>query len=166
MRILVVILLLFNLAIAKKLALVMGNSHYSKDYLRNPINDAVLIKNVLESVGFSVTLERDIENKTDMEDIINRFARRVGSSDIVAIYYSGHGMQYGGRDYLIPTQVNIAKKAQIPSVTVSVDFLLGGVSDAKLSIVMLDACRNNPYRSFVKGVAKGLGQVTNSMLWL
>jgi len=145
---------------SKKLALVIGNSNYSTGYLANPINDAKLIAQTLREVGFTVSIKKDLKSKTDMENAINAFALQVSQNDTVAIYYSGHGVQYNGRDYLMPTHANIAKKGQLPSVSLDVNFLLGSVSDAKLAIVMLDACRNNPYRSFIRGIPKGLGQAS------
>ena len=160
MRIILLFLLLLEFGLAKKIALVMGNSNYSKGYLANPINDAKLIAQTLRDVGFTVSIKNDLKTKTDMENAINAFASQVSTDDTVAIYYSGHGVQYNGRDYLMPIHANIAKKGQLPSVSLDVNFLLGGVSDAKLAIVMLDACRNNPYRSFIRGIPKGLGQAS------
>ncbi len=160
MRIVLLFLLLLEFGLAKKIALVMGNSNYSKGYLANPINDAKLIAQTLRDVGFTVSIKKDLKTKTDMENAINAFASQVSKNDTVAIYYSGHGVQYNGRDYLMPIHANIAKKGQLPSVSLDVNFVLGGVSDAKLAIVMLDACRNNPYRSFIRGIPKGLGQAS------
>lgn len=160
MRIIVLILIILELSFAQKLALVIGNSNYAKGYLANPINDAKLIAKTLREVGFTVTVRTDLKTKTAMENAINAFAKTVSTSDTVAIYYSGHGVQYNGNDYLMPTTANITKKGQLPSVSLDVNFLLGGVSDAKLAIIMLDACRNNPYRSFIRGIPKGLGQAS------
>jgi len=160
MRIIVLLLIILELSFAQKLALVIGNSNYAKGYLANPINDAKLIAKTLREVGFTVTVKKDLKTKTAMENAINTFAKTVSTSDTVAIYYSGHGVQYNGNDYLMPTNANIAKKGQLPSVSLDVNFLLGGVSDAKLAIIMLDACRNNPYRSFIRGIPKGLGQAS------
>ena len=160
MRAILLLLLLLEFGFAKKVALVIGNSNYNKGYLANPINDAKLIAQTLREVGFGVTVKTNLRTKTDMENAINSFVGGVSKHDIVAVYYSGHGVQYEGRDYLMPTGANIVKKGQLPSVSLDVNFLLGGVSDAKLAIVMLDACRNNPYRSFIKGIPKGLGQAS------
>jgi len=162
MRITLLLLLTLQFTFAQKLALVIGNSNYTKGYLANPINDAKLIAQTLQNVGFVVTSKTDLKSKSAMENAINSFAQNVSSHDTVAVYYSGHGVQYNGSDYLMPTHANVAKKGQLPSASVDVNFLLGGVSDAKLAIVMLDACRNNPYRSFVKGIPKGLGQASVS----
>lgn len=160
MRFILLLLLTLNLLHAQKLALVIGNSNYTKGFLPNPINDAKLIAKTLREVGFSVTMETDLKSKTDMENVINSFISQVSKNDTVAVYYSGHGVQYNGVDYLMPIKANIAKKGQLPSVSLDINFLLGGVSDAKLAIVMLDACRNNPYRSFIRGIPKGLGQAS------
>ena len=160
MRIVLMIMLVLNLAIAKKVALVIGNNDYQKGALSNPINDAKLIKKTLEDLDFSVIYRTNLE-QNEMKKVINDFATSVGSNDIALFYYSGHGMQFEGKNYLIPIGANAVKAGQIPSVGVGLDFILGGLYDTKLAIVLLDACRNAPFKSFSRGSSKGLAQVGN-----
>jgi len=101
MRILLIIMLLINIAIAKKVALVIGNSGYPQQRLPNPINDAKLIANKLKDVGFDVTIKRDIKTSYIIKNVINNFAKRLKKNDIAVVYYAGHGVQYKGKNYLI-----------------------------------------------------------------
>lgn len=161
MRIVLLFLLLLEFGFAKKVALVIGNSHYAKGYLANPINDAKLIRDTLKNdLGFEVTYEKDL-NKYEMEKLIGEFSSSIASNDIALFYYSGHGMQYRNMNYLIPLKANAVTEGQVPSVSVDVNYILGGMENAKLAILLLDACRNNPFRSFTKSGDKGLAQISS-----
>lgn len=158
MRLILMLLLLINLLQAKKVALVMGNSDYAQGFLPNPTKDADLIAKNLKSVGFSVTLKKNLKTAYEMEEIINIFAKTLKKDDIAVVYYAGHGVQCNGKNYLMPTKANVAKGGQLKSKAVDLDFLTGGVSDIKLAIVMLDACRNNTFPSCGRTRSRGLVQ--------
>lgn len=160
MRIVLILSLLLNLAIAQKLALVIGNSNYNQGYLPNPTKDADLIAQKLESVGFKVTLVKNIDSASKMKKVINNFVRKLHKDDIAVVYYAGHGVQCLGKNYLMPTQANVVKGGQLASEAVDLNFLIGGLSEIKLAIVMLDACRNNTYPSCSKSQTRGLVQPT------
>ncbi|SFV70208.1 hypothetical protein MNB_SV-13-242 [hydrothermal vent metagenome] len=163
MRIILLFLLLLEFGFAKKVALVIGNSNYSKGYLANPINDAKLIRDTLKNdLNFDVTYKTDL-SKYEMEKLIREFSASIGSNDIALFYYAGHGMQYNRLNYLIPLKANAVTEGQIPSVGVDVNYILGGMDRAKLAILLLDACRNNPFsRSFSRGGTRGLAQVSSN----
>jgi hypothetical protein len=159
MRIVLLFLLLLEFGVAKKVALVIGNSNYGQGYLANPINDAKLIRDTLKNeLGFDVTYETDL-TKHQMREAIRAFSLSIQKKDIALFYYSGHGMQYRNLNYLIPLKANAVTEGQIPSEGVDVSYILGGMEKAKLAILLLDACRNNPFRSFSRSRDKGLAQI-------
>jgi len=159
MRIILVLLVVLNFAMAKKVALVIGNSNYiTEGYLPNPINDAKLIAKKLRNVGFEVTLKRDIKSADKMKSVINGFLKKLKKDDIAVVYYAGHGVQCRGKNYLIPTKANIVRGGQLQSEALNLDFLIGGLSDIKLAVVMLDACRDNSYPSCGRGKNRGLAR--------
>ena len=155
-------LLVLNLATAKKVALVIGNGDYNRGYLPNPTKDADLIAQKLEDVGFTVTPVNNIKTAPKMKEVINNFAKKLNKDDIAVVYYAGHGVQCLGKNYLMPTKANVARGGQLASEAVDLNFLIGGLEKIKLAIVMLDACRNNTYPSCSKSQTRGLVQPTVS----
>jgi len=158
MRIVLMIMLILNLASAKKVALVIGNSNYNQGYLPNPTKDADLIAQKLREVGFDVTIKKNIKSVNQMKENINTFIRKVKKDDIAVVYYAGHGVQCKGINYLIPTKAMIAKGGQLKSEALNLDFLIGGMSNIKLAVLMIDACRDNTYPSCTKSQKRGLVQ--------
>jgi len=158
MRIVLIMLLMLNLATAKKIALVIGNGDYNQGHLANPTKDADLIAQNLRDVGFTVTIKKNLSTALKMEEAIDDFAKIVKDDDIAVIYYAGHGVQCKGRNYLIPTKATINRGGQLPSKSLDLDVVIGAVSDIKLAIIMLDACRNNTYPSCSKSQTRGLVQ--------
>lgn len=158
MRIILIMLLMLTLSTAKKVALVIGNSDYGQGFLPNPTKDADLIAQNLRDVGFSVTVKKNLSTVYQMEKAIDDFAGIVKDDDIAVIYYAGHGVQCKGKNYLIPTKATINRGGQLPSKALNLDVVIGAVSDIKLAIIMLDACRNNTYPSCSKSQTRGLVQ--------
>jgi hypothetical protein len=159
MRLFLLVLLLLEVGLAKKVALVIGNSNYSKGYLANPINDAELIRDTLKNtLGFDVTYGTDL-TKYKMKKLIKKFSLSIKKEDIALFYYSGHGVQYKHLNYLIPLEADAVTEGQIPSVGIDVNYILGGMERGKLAILLLDACRNNPFKSFNRGGNRGLAQI-------
>ena len=122
MRIILIMLLMLNLATAKKIALVIGNSDYNQGFLPNPTKDADLIAQDLRDVEFSVTVKKDLSTAYQMEKAIDDFAGIVKDDNIAVIYYAGHGVQCKGKNYLIPTKANVARGTQLKSKAVDLDF--------------------------------------------
>ena len=130
----------------KRLALVIGNSSYQHSpQLANPVNDARSIRDALQSVGFDVFEYEDI-NQTEMKQAIDKFGTRLKNYSVGLFFYSGHGIQSKGANYLIPIDANIQSEEQIEYDCVQADRVLGFMEAAgsKVNIVILDACRNNP----------------------
>jgi uncharacterized caspase-like protein len=150
------LLFIFTLpAHAARYALVIGNGDYpGKNYLgNNPGNDARAIGAALQSVGFKVTRIFDIRNKTQFKRKINAFAKQLGANDEVVFYYSGHGIQVKGKNYLLPIRAEMVAAGQVEEETLSVDYVLGGLTRAGKGVVIIDACRDNPFKSIFKGDA-------------
>ena len=88
----------------KRLALVIGNANYEKRALKNPVNDAALMKQTLEKLNFEVIYAINLERDRDMKDRIIEFGKKRGEYNVGFIYYAGHGIQVGGENYLLPTK--------------------------------------------------------------
>jgi hypothetical protein len=142
-----------------RIALVIGNSAYTHTTpLTNPRNDAELIAATLTQVGFSVTTILDADQGTMKRALVD-FGRLLRSSNAVGLfYYAGHGVQMKGENYLIPVDANITDEAEIPIATVNVNEFLATMERAQgpINIVILDACRNNPFPSSGRGGTRGL----------
>lgn len=134
-------------------ALVIGVKNYKYvDKLQNTLNDAQDIAASLKSKGFTVIEVYDPKNKREMQESIRRYFSLIrGKKDAAGlVFYSGHGMQVDGVNYLIPTEANPEIKADLDDQCVSMDYIMGAIEEAgnPLNIFILDACRNNPFRSF------------------
>jgi uncharacterized caspase-like protein len=128
-------------------ALVIGNAHYQYvDALRNPVNDAELLAASLRQVGFQVTLLRDA-TLDQMSRAATEFGRSLRRDDIAFVYFAGHGVQYGGENYLIPVDADVALPDQLRQRAFPIGQLFAALpADGRSSnIVVLDACRNNPF---------------------
>ena len=88
----------------KRLALVIGNSNYAEGYLKNPINDAVLISKSLDSLHFDVILDTNLATRRDFIESIKKFGMRIQEYDIAFIYYAGHGIQLNNENFMLPTK--------------------------------------------------------------
>ena len=149
---------------AKRLALVIGNSNYQNTSpLRNPANDADLIGTKLSDIGFDVLTSKDISLSATRQ-VISKFAskiRDIGDDGIVLFYYAGHGIQYNGKNFIVPVDANLQSDTDIILQGVDTSFILKIIelSGAKTNIVVLDACRNNPFPAVSRSVTKGLARM-------
>ncbi len=143
----------------KRVALIIGNAAYpGLASLRNSANDATDISAKLKKLGFDVTLKIDMPLR-QMLRTLTEFGNKVTSGSEVLFFYAGHGMQVKGRNYLIPVDAEIRNESSVSSEAVDVDQLLDKLSQARLSIVILDACRNNPFERRFRGGGQGLAQI-------
>ena len=146
----------------RRIALVMGNSRYKEadKRLKNPANDATDLARKLENLGFTVILSLD-QTQQEMETSINNFAKQVRNYDVALFYYAGHGMRSEGFNYLIPTDAVLADESDIKYRCINANLILDKMDKANcpMKIVILDACRNNPFtRGWNRGVEnEGLG---------
>lgn len=139
----------------KRIALVIGNSNYLHGgKLFNPLNDAKSMKDVLEKLGFNVLEYEDCDQET-MKRAIDNFGEKIKHCDVGLFYYSGHGVQVNGNNYLIPVDARLAQETDVEFDCVRADRVLSNMETAavKTNILILDACRDNPFeRSWHKGV--------------
>ncbi|MGI9424122.1 MAG: SUMF1/EgtB/PvdO family nonheme iron enzyme [Hyphomicrobiaceae bacterium] len=154
----------FQAAAQKRVALVMGNSDYAHTTkLKNPSNDATLFATTLKRLGFEVILQTDLGLKAMQRAIRSYLALLdAGGTDAVGlVYYAGHGVQVEGVNYLVPTDARIDREGDVAIESVSASKLLAGLRMAKnnLNIIILDACRNNPFRGFSRSAARGLARL-------
>jgi uncharacterized caspase-like protein/formylglycine-generating enzyme required for sulfatase activity len=143
-----------------RIALVIGNSDYSSGPLPNPANDAKMIGETLGNLGFEVIARRNADQNT-MKRAIQEFGARLekaGPAAVGLFYYAGHGVQLNGRNYLIPTTAQIDREGDVEIEAVSADWVIEQMRYARnrLNIVILDACRNNPFTRSMRSVDHGL----------
>ena len=148
---------------AQKAALVIGNGAYrSVTPLINPANDASDMAASLGHIGYAVTLVKDGDLQA-MNDGLRAFLRDADHADSVVVFYSGHGVQVKGHNYLIPVSARIADELDLDTQAISLDKLLDLVDGAapKVKIVILDSCRDNPLtRTLVRGAGtRGLARI-------
>ena len=150
-----------NASAGKRVALVIGNGAYTNaPPLKNPPNDARDMAATLRALGFDVTNGMNV-NQRDMKRLIREFGQKLKTGGSGLFYYAGHGVQSKGRNYLIPVDANITSEAEVEDSGVDVSLVLNFMDDAQngLNIVILDACRNNPFSRSFRSASDGLAQV-------
>ena len=162
MKRIVLILLAFSMislsAFAKvRVALVIGNSNYQVKPLSNPVNDARDMAKMLRELGFDVTLKVNADQMT-MESAIEAFGKKLHENAVGLFYFSGHGAQYAGENYLIPINSiqRTAAAGHLKYKAVPAGYVLDVMPENGLNIVILDACRDNPFKGFSKSLGQGL----------
>jgi len=165
--ILCVLLLLVSgtsaLAKETRIALVIGNGAYKFSPLSDPPNDADLMAERLKALDFTVT-HRKNQTQKEMKTLIKKFGKTLkqDKESIGLFYYSGHGMQVGGRNYMIPIQANIKDEEDVSIDGVGIDEVLIRMKSAKnaMNFIILDACRNNPFEKSFKAATSGLAKMS------
>ena len=144
----------------ERIALVIGNAAYRIDPLDNPVNDARLVAQSLKQSGFAVAVQENLDRR-GLINALRDFGSRLGENTIAVFYYAGHGLQLRDRNYLIPVDAEIRSEDEIPIAGVDLGFMLGRMSSARsrINIVILDACRNNPFAGKGGPSAQGLAQM-------
>lgn len=134
---------------ASRVALVVGNKDYPDMPLSNPVNDARAMKKALEQVGFQVIYQENADLEA-MDAAVKKFVQNLRKDSVGLFYYSGHGAQADGSNFLIPAGARIDNKAALKSRAFDTGIVLGGMEEAgnRVNIVILDACRNNPFKGF------------------
>jgi uncharacterized caspase-like protein len=139
----------FGLLVAtanRHFALVIGNSNYEHaPALPNPTKDGEAIANMFQRAGYMVVNAHDVSN-LDFKRAIRQFEDAAANSDVAVVYYAGHGIEIHGTNYLIPVDAKLASDRDAEDEAVELDRLINAVDGAKqLSLVILDACRDNPF---------------------
>lgn len=149
-----------------RVALIIANSKYnSVPVLNNPPADAILIEKSLKDVGFnSVDVVQNL-GKAELELALQRFASKADSAEVALVYYAGHGIEIGGRNYIIPVSARLLRDRDADFEAVPLDTVVRALETAKLKLVILDACRENPFAVTMartgqgRSIGRGLARV-------
>ena len=151
----------------KRVALVLGNSAYQNvPPLTNPVNDAALIADTFKKAGFDLVQLKQNLSAQETRRVLRDFADKSNDADIAVIYYAGHGIEVDGSNYLIPIDAKLERDNDVYDEAFSLDRILVTVEPAKrLRLVILDACRDNPFAQKMKktlatrAIGRGLAKV-------
>lgn len=143
-----------------RVALVIGNSAYKDALLANPVNDASDMADTLEKAGFKVILRRDASSR-EMRQALREFGNELRRAQVGIFYFAGHGLQIRGANYLLPVGADIQSEADAEDLSLDANYVLRVMEDAQVgtSIIILDACRNNPYSRTFRSSTRGLAQM-------
>lgn len=154
----------------KRVALIVGNSAYQYvEKLKNPINDAARLAEKLKSMGFDkVALKQNLTGN-ELRSSLGQFARDAAGADIAVLYFAGHGIEVGGRNYVIPTDAKLLHIDDVDFEAIQLGTVIRALNRArKLKLVILDACRDNPFKASLSGtggnrsVGRGLARISPS----
>ena len=145
---------------SKRLALVVGNANYKSRPLRNPRNDADDVSNALKASGFQVIDLRDASLQ-QMRNAVRTFGDRLINNDVGLVYYSGHGVEVKGRNYFIPVNADIMREDEIADQGLDVSLILEKMNTAGkgVNILIVDACRDDPFGRSFRSSSRGLAQM-------
>ncbi len=145
---------------AERIALVIANANYEFASLKNPLNDAKDLAKILRKLGFKVVYKQNAGQET-MEEAIHAFGQRLKGDTMGLFYFSGHGVQYQGENYLIPIGFPMLSATKLRYKAVAAAYVLEEMGQAgnSMKVIILDACRNNPFMSGYKGFYRGLARM-------
>jgi uncharacterized caspase-like protein len=144
----------------RKVALVVGNAAYVNALpLANPLNDAADVCSALRKLDFVVICKTNLASKREFKDAIFEFTGKLNENSVALFYFAGHGLQIDGLNYLIPTRAALRTKSDIEDESVQINYLMNELEARRpaLNIFVLDACRDNPFVSPVRGYAPTMG---------
>jgi hypothetical protein len=145
----------------RRVALVVGNGAYQNaGTLRNPVNDARAVAQSLQRLGFNVML-RENRSQREMAQDIREFGRQLDQNTVALYYYSGHGIQVKGENYVVPIDAALENEEEVEYATVNVGLVMAQMEAARsrVNIVFLDACRNNPFARSFRSTSNGLAMM-------
>jgi tetratricopeptide (TPR) repeat protein len=141
-------------------ALVIGNASYAHAPLPNPANDAQAVATALRKAGFTVDLKLNASQR-QLQDAVTAFGDKLRGGGAGLFYFAGHGVQIKGRNFLMPVGADIKREDEVPYKAVDVQMVLDKMETAKnrVNIVILDACRDNPFARSTRSAGGGLGSM-------
>lgn len=144
----------------RRVALVIGNSTYAAAPLKNPVNDARAMATTLRRLGFEVEEHSNL-GYMPFNDAVEAFGNKLKAGGIGLFYYAGHGMQVQGANYLIPVDAKIRSENEVRYKAIDAGLVLAKMESAKsdVNIVILDACRDNPFSRSFRSASQGLAQI-------
>ncbi len=153
-----------QLALANKVALVVGNAAYLEQPLRNPVKDAELMQKTLSELGFEVMVLKNADRRGMLEGL-REFQSKAQAAEFAVFYFAGHGVQVGGgNNYLVPVSARIRSERDVQDEAVEANSVLTRLEEARVQVgvVILDACRDNPYRDKRSSGTRGLARMSAS----
>jgi hypothetical protein len=163
LKTLTLIFLIFSstsLLAANRVALVIGNNDYQQSPLKNPVNDATAIGKLLgsEGLGFTVIPAYNVD-RDGMEDALDKFSEQAENAEIALIYYAGHAIQVDGANYLIPANTPVKNHRHLRKLINLNEFIKEAEQAKGLGLVILDACRNNPFgQNLQRSLGRSIGE--------
>ena len=141
-----------------RVALIIGNSSYKASPLANPANDAADLAHALERKGFTVLVRENVSER-GLKEAVETFASHLRKGGVGLFFFAGHGIQLKEQNYLLPTDLGFDSEADISFKSVSAEYVLSRMAEAgnRVNIVILDACRNNPFQQAKRSISRGLG---------
>lgn len=144
----------------RRTALVIGNGAYKTAPLKNPTNDAQDMADALRGMGFDVTLKLNATHR-EMEEAVRAFGVKLKQGGLGLFYYAGHGVQVAGENFLIPVDTKVDAEADVKFGALNAGMTLARMEDAgnDMNIVILDACRTNPFARSFRTTEQGLARM-------
>jgi uncharacterized caspase-like protein len=151
---------------APRFALVIGNAGYTAAVgaLKNPLNDASDMCAALGALGFKTSCFVNVASRVQLRSLIQDFVDSLPDNAVTFVYYAGHAIQVAGENYLIPTTAQLQAPSTVDKESVTLSFLMREIRQTQnyLNLIVLDACRTNPWGSSAAGFTPGLAQVTDA----
>src|SRR6516165_9167030 len=151
----------------RRVALVIGNSSYlNVPSLPNPANDAAAVAQMFKTAGFDIVESRRDLRNAEIRRVLNNFFDSARDADYAVVYYAGHGIEIDGSNYIVPVDALLERDRDVYDETISLDRIVQSIEPARqLRLVILDACRENPFSQSMKrtiatrGISRGLARV-------
>lgn len=141
-----------------RVALIIGNSSYKAAPLTNPANDAADLAHALERKGFTVLVRENVSER-GLKEAVDAFSKHLRKGGVGLFFFAGHGIQLKEQNFLIPIDIGFDNEADIAYKSVSAEYVLSLMAEAgnRVNVVILDACRNNPFQQAKRSISRGLG---------
>lgn len=143
-----------------RVALIIGNASYKQSPLKNPVNDARAMRDKLQRMGFKVVYFENMQVK-QVGSVLREFRNAIRPGSVALFFYAGHGLQVRGENYLPTVDAELATEEDVPYQALSLSSVLNTMEDSKagVNLVLLDACRNNPFQRNFRSQPQGLARV-------
>ncbi len=141
-----------------RVALIIGNSTYKTAPLANPANDAADLAHALERKGFKVLVRENVSER-GLKEAVDTFSKHLRKGGVGLFFFAGHGIQLKEQNFLIPIDVGFDSEADLTFKSISAEYVLSLMAEAgnRVNVVILDACRNNPFQQAKRSISRGLG---------
>ena len=143
-----------------RVALIIGNASYRDSPLKNPVNDARAMRDKLKSMGFEIVYFENLQTR-QVGSALREFRNAIRPGSVALFFYAGHGLQVRGENYLPTVDAELSSEEDVPNQSLSLSAVLNTMEDSKanVNLVLLDACRNNPYARNFRSAPRGLARV-------